>query len=187
MISKKFFFALSLVTLIFSFSCANQQLSKPLEDKNKTMNNQVAYNNDAHNFTEIQFSEGSFALSDNAKSSLQSVISQAKSKGEISDVYVLSWADQNFPSKNVDMLPPKQRDLADHRNLAIRDFLRSSRNVEVNTFNMAERPSSYSRIFDTDDNELKNSFLEAGLTTTQNSGRGINKASRSVILVKLRK
>jgi hypothetical protein len=54
------------------------------------------------------------------------------------------------------------------------------RNVNVNSYNMAERPSSFSKLFDTADSKLKNSLLEAGLSTTADKYDYASKASLSV-------
>ncbi len=185
--TQKYLFAFGFTMMIISYSCANRAVITTETEKNQSMNNSVASSAGAHNYTEIQFDEGSASLSKNAKTSLNSVIAQARKKGEISDVIVMSWADRNYPAKDLEMLPMKQRDLADKRNYVIQDYLKKSRsNLDVSAYNMAEKPSTYSRIFNTDDNELKSSFLEAGLAQNGMTDEGVSKVSRSVILVKLK-
>lgn len=138
----------------------------------------------AKNYAEIKFDEGSSTLTDSAKDSLRSVLTEARQEGKVDEVIVLSWADENYPSKELKKLSKEQRDLADQRNKNVKDYLKEMRNVDVNSYNMAERPSSFSKLFNTADSELKSSMIEAGLSTTADKADYTSKASHSVILVK---
>jgi hypothetical protein len=150
------------------------------------MTNTVAREAAAQNYVEIGFKQGSATLSESAKTSLNSIIKQTREEGKIDEVVVLSWSDEEYPSKNQKELPKKQRNLAEKRNKSIEKYVKSMRSVDVNTFNMAERPTAFSKLFNTDDTTLKESLVSAGLSTTADTGDYVNKASRSVILLKVK-
>lgn len=139
---------------------------------------------EAKKYVEIQYDEGSATLSDSAKESIKSALVKAKDEGKLDEVIVLSWADENYPSKESKKLSKQQRDLANQRNKNVKEYLESMRDVDVDAYNMAERPSAFSKLFNTADSELKNSMLEAGLSTTADKADYASKASHSVILIK---
>ena len=107
-------------------------------------------------------------------------------EGRVDEVIVLSWADQNYPSKELSKLSKEQRNLASQRNTNVKEYLKSMKDLDVKSYNMAERPSSFSKMFNTADSELKNSMLHAGLSTTADEADYASKASHSVILIKTR-
>jgi hypothetical protein len=51
---------------------------------------------------------------------------------------------------------------------------------------MAERPTAFSNLFNTADTKLKESMVTAGLSTTADSADYVNKASHSVIMIKVK-
>jgi hypothetical protein len=155
------------------------------ESDSREITGQAAQQAKAYNFVEIQFKPGSTVLTDNAKNSVNALMDQAKKEGKIDEVIVLSWADEDFPSQNLKKLSNKQRELAEKRNKVLTDFIKSGRSVSVDSHNMAERPNAISKWFNTEDNKLKKSFLEAGLPTTADSPMYPSKASHSVILIKV--
>ena len=112
------------------------------------------------------------------------MIAEPRFEGKFDEVIVLSWADENYPSKELGKLSKEQRNLADQRNKNIKEYLISMKDLDVKSFNMAERPSSFSNLFNTADSELKNSMLHAGLSTTADKADYASKASHSVILIK---
>lgn len=81
-------------------------------------------------------------------------------------------------------LSKEQRNLANQRNKNVKEYLKTMRDVDVNSYNMAERPSAFSKLFNTADSELKSSMIEAGLSTTADKADYTSKASHSVILIK---
>jgi len=102
----------------------------------------------------------------------------------VDKVIILSWADENYPSKELNKLSKEQRDLADQRNNNVKEYLQTMKDLDVNSYNMAERPSTFSKLFNTADSELKSSMIEAGLSTTADKADYSSKASHSVILIK---
>ncbi len=177
---------LSIPVLTMLASCASgEHRAGTAQGNSNPVAQVVAQDSEAQDFVEIEFGLGSAALSDAAKVSLTKVVSQAKLAGKVDEVIVLSWSDLEYPSKNATTLPREQRNLAGERNRAIKSYLQSARDVDVDTYNMAEKPNTLSKWFDTSDNQLKRAFLKAGLPTTQDSPKLEGKASRSVILVKI--
>ena len=163
----------------------SQSESKSYEEaQGRTTTAITASETGAKNYAEIKFEEGSSTLDESAKDSLRSVLSESREEGKVDEVIVLSWADENYPSKELKKLSKAQRDLADQRNKNVREYLKTMRDVDVNSYNMAERPSSFSKLFNTADSELKSSMLEAGLSTTADKADYASKASHSVILIK---
>jgi hypothetical protein len=79
--------------------------------------------------------------------SLNSIIKQSSQDGKIDEVVVLSWTDEEYPSKNKKEL---------------------------------------SKLFNTNDTTLKELMVSAGLSTTGDGSDYVNKASRSVILIKVK-
>lgn len=164
---------------------ADQRIAEKKAADERYMTSTAARETEASNYVEIGFSQGSAALTDSAKMSLNSVVEQAKREGKIEEFIVLSWSDEEYPSKNIKELPKSQRELAERRNKNIEHYVKTMKNVDVNTFNMAERPSAFAKLFNTEDTKLKESMVSAGLSTTD-SGDYVNKASRSVILIKVK-
>jgi hypothetical protein len=190
MIGQKKIFPILTLAIILATGCSHhnkvsQSDTKSYEEaKSRETTATTANEAGAKNYAEIKFSEGSSTLSDGAKDSLKSVLSEAKREGDIDEVIVLSWADENYPSRELKKLSNSQRDLADKRNTNVKDYLQMMRDVDVKSYNMAERPSSFSKLFNTADSELKSSMMQAGLSTTADKADYASKASHSVILIK---
>ena len=147
--------------------------------------NAAAKEANAHNFVEIEFTPGSSDLTENAKSSVNAVLQQARQAGTIDEVIVMSWSDREYPAKDIKKLPKAEKDLAERRNKAVESFIKSGQSLDVDKYNMAAQPNVFSKWFNTRDSRLKNSLVAAGLPTTADNLQYPSKASRSVILVKL--
>jgi len=150
-----------------------------------SVSNAAANAANAYNFVEISFEPGSTGLTESAKSSIQQVVSQAKSAGKLDEAIVMSWSDEEYPAKDVKKLPKAQRDLADSRNKAVKDYVKSIQKMDVDTYNMASQPNVLSKWFNTTDAKLKNSLTAAGLPTTADNPQYPSKASRSLVLIKV--
>ncbi|MBL7688511.1 MAG: hypothetical protein JNJ49_10790 [Bdellovibrionaceae bacterium] len=174
--------ALALALAAYS-GCANAP--RAVKDDVPSVNSSAARDAKAHDFVEIAFDQGSADLTDSAKASLSRVIEQAAKTGKIDEVIVLSWSDQEYPSAATKQLPKPQRELAGQRNKMVEQYLRNTSRVSVDTYNMAEHPTTFSKWFNTTDSKLKNSFLAAGLPTTADAPHYPSKASHSVVLVKV--
>ncbi|MCC2677911.1 MAG: hypothetical protein K0R29_487 [Pseudobdellovibrio sp.] len=151
----------------------------------RSVSNAAASQANAYNFVEISFEPGSTGLTESAKSSLRSVVEQAKAAGKLDEAIVMSWSDEEYPSKEVKKLPKYQRDLADNRNKAVKDFIKSVQKMDIDTYNMAAQPNTVSKWFNTTDARLKNSLSAAGLPTTAEQQQYPSKASHSLVLIKV--
>lgn len=139
----------------------------------------------AERFVEIEFDQGSSHLSSTAKMIINTITVDTAYAHEISDVIVISWSDQEYPSDNLKQLSKTQRELALSRNEAIKNYLKTIRSFDIDTYSMAEQPSSLSRILNNSETRLKTSLIEAGLPTTADELQFPSKASKAIILVKV--
>jgi hypothetical protein len=189
-------FLLSMLPLIaLSVGCTSsphrtnepQQSNVPAaaREDGRSISNSVAVEAKAQSFVDIEFDPGSSQLTDNAKSSLDSIIKMARHDGIIDEMIVLSWSDEEYPSKRLSKLSKSQIRLADNRNVTIERYVKSIKGMSVDSYNMAKRPDTLSKWFNTSDSKLKNSLLAAGLPTTADSNQYPSKASHSVILIKM--
>ncbi len=137
----------------------------------------------ARDFIEIKFTPGSSQLSEFQEASVKNMIDQDLDE-KTNQLIVLSWADQEYPSKKKERLSFKNRNLAGARNESIMKYIRAQgSNVVIENHNMAERPNTLAQWFNTDDNKIKSALSAAGLPTTEDMLRFPSKASHSVILI----
>ena len=139
----------------------------------------------AHDFEEIRFATGSAILTEGSKSALDRIMTKAAHSGKINEVLVMSWSDEELPAQNGRKLKKVQRDLAEKRNMAVEKYIKNGRNLRVDLYNMAEKPTIFAKWFNTSDSKLKKSFVDAGLPTTADDNQYPSKASHSVVLIKL--
>jgi hypothetical protein len=152
------------------------------EQVSRDITNKAAEEMGSNYFVEVDFQPGSEALSESAKSEIDKLLKRAGNAGEVNDVKVLSWADDEFPSKRIQKLTKRQRDLAAARNHSI-GFYIETRGFDVKAYNMAERPNRAQELFKTADARLKEKMLAAGLPTTASDPQFPSKASHAVIMV----
>ncbi len=186
--------SLAMVSFFFSVGCAGtpheMSQAEPRrtfaeEAEGKAITNQAAVDAKARHFVEIQFEPDTAALTTTSRRSLDRLVSQAQGAGKIDEVLVMSWADEEYPSRQRKQLPKAQKDLAERRNVAIKKYLTRSRISDIETYNMAARPTAFSKWFNTSDSKLKESFVAAGLPTTADDPQYPSKASHAVIFVKV--
>lgn len=148
---------------------------------------QLAAENEASYVTELTFRKGKNQLSPDAHTQLSQVLDQARAHGQIQDVKVISWADSEYPSANSRALSAGQRKLATRRNDEIKRFLKNmDRDVNVTTYNMAERPGAVSELFSTSNAHIKKSLEVAGIPNTGTRVKLPAKASKSIVMVILK-
>ena len=157
------------------------------EDKaSRKINNKLAHEAEANYFVEIEFKEGSSRLDSDSKMAINSLINRAQVNGKVDEIKVLAWADQEFPSTDRKKLSDSQRELADSRNDRVEDYIESLREgIDVDTYNMAERPTIVERWFNTSDARFKKTLVNAGIPTTADDPKYPQKASRAVVLLSL--
>lgn len=152
-----------------------------------TVADSVAHEADATYFVDVEFQKGSNKLTEQSGAAITALLNRARAAGELNDVKVLSWADEEYPSAKRKKLSRAERTLAASRNRAIETHIRDLKyGVKVEAHNMAERPSAFSRWFNTTDARFKRSLVAAGLPTTAEAAPVTGRASHSVIVVTLK-
>lgn len=145
---------------------------------------QVAVEQEASYVTEFSFNKGSANLTDTAKEDMRRMINQAKAKGDIKELKVITWGDSEYPSTNTKKLSSAEINLVKKRNKAISDYAKSiSEGIDVDTHSMAERPGALKELFNTSDAQVKKSLETAGIPTTDTAVKVPSKASKSIIMV----
>jgi hypothetical protein len=130
MMSKKSFLPFLSLAFLLATGCSHEKKVSQSETKSyeeaqsRATTAEAATEAGAKNYAEIKFDEGSSTLTDSVKKSLRSVLTEAKREGKVDEVIVLSWADENYPSKEVKKLSKEQRELANQRNKNVKDYLK---------------------------------------------------------------
>lgn len=111
----------------------------------------------------IDFDRGSNILTSGDKKEINDLIKNARNKGKIEEVKILAWADQDFSmDSDSKKAPSKAVDLADARAKAIRSYIRDTFDFsDIDSHNMAARPGMMSKLFKTEDYELKKGTYDA--------------------------
>lgn len=147
----------------------------------------VAQEIDSTYFVDVEFQKGSTALSEQSRAAISALLNRAKAEGELNDVKVLAWADEEYPSVSRKKLSKSQRALATSRHRAIEKHVKAQNlGVGVDGLNMAERPTAVERWFNTPDARFKKSLVAAGIPTTAEAAPVTGRASHAVVLVTLK-
>ncbi len=193
---KKSFVGFMVISVFCAFVVACASSTKPsdtsssdaprvpytTEQEGAAVSETTAEKIDAHSFVEIKFSKNSSKLNGESKESIRTLMTLNKmDKNKLDQVIVLAWADQEYPSEQKEKLSPKQVDLAKKRNEAISKFVKSIKNVTVETHSMAQQPSTVSDWLNTQDSKIKNSLVAAGLPTSADKMKYPSKASHALI------
>lgn len=152
---------------LIATTCCMMALSCSSTDKNKvtTTDSDASYRQAAKEkkharVATVDFDRGTPRLGMKEKQELNALIEDARSKGKIAEVKVLAWGDQDYSGEGR-TAPSSQIDLADARAKNIRTYIRDSLNFrDIDSHNMAERPGVMSKLFKTEDYELKTGTYE---------------------------
>lgn len=175
-------------------SCASKAdkvtAAEPLV-QTETVANRAAREADSAYFVDVEFAKGSSVLSESSISTISALVHRARAEGELQDVKVLSWADEEYPSASRKKLSKLQRNLAAARAKSVEAHIKTLKEgpragLKVEMHNMAERPSAVSRWFNTTDAKFKRSLVAAGLPTTAEDAPVTGRASHAVVLVTLK-
>lgn len=186
MLKNSAIFALGLgaaVAIGCSSTMKKEEASQPVTPSTETV--QAAADTQASNVAEIQFEKNSYTLSESARESLTKIVSEARKNGAIDGIKVVAWADQEYPTAQLKKLSKHDRDLAEKRAASIKNFIKTSLNEKgVQTYNMAKRPNSLSKLFNTTDTRIKTAMETAGIPQTNSATDSISgKASHAVIMI----
>lgn len=153
----------------------------------ESLANRAAREAEATYFVDVEFQKGSNQLTEQSRAAISSLLNRARAEGQVEDVKVLAWSDEEFPSSSRKKLSENQRKLADLRTRAIENHIHALKyGIQVELHNMAKRPSTVARWFNTADARFKRSLLAAGLPTTSDAGTTQALASHAVVLVVLK-
>lgn len=132
-------------------------------------------------YIDVDFGKGNTKLDDKGKLAVKAILDEAEKHGKIDEMIVLSWSDTEYPSNSVRTLSKDERKLADKRNHEIKKYVNNLdhlKRLDVDTYNMAEKPNSLSRWTKNYDHKIKASLSEQPSLPS--------KAAHSVILVKMK-
>lgn len=151
------------------------------EDVSKT--SQATAQVGAEEYMSVSFDKGSAVLSSSDKEKLRTLATRAQGNGKVDEYKVLAWADKEFPAAG-QKATRGDIELAKARAQSIERFFEDEMNssVDVEGYNMAERPGALSNLFNTSDAKVKQTFESAGAAPTATGVIG-NKASQALILV----
>lgn len=137
------------VTTDSSYSSSEKTMAGPATGAGAERTRHVA------KVAEIDFSRGGTKLSPSGKKELAAIVKDARSVGKIQEVKILAWADRDYAVAGREA-PSSDVKLADARAKEVQNYIRDSLKVtEIDSHNMAKQPGAMSRLFKTDDYELK--------------------------------
>lgn len=180
-----------LLLLLIITACSSNAVKSPNEKqtpakKPETVSiesKQLASEEESNLVTELNFQKQKAEVSPEGKENLKKLAMKAKSKGKIDSIKVITWGDQEYPSKQDEKLSKVQNNLVDQRNKAITRYLEQlDKNAKVETYSMAERPGALEKMFSSEDAQIKKSLETAGIPTTDSSVKVPRKASKSVVI-----
>jgi hypothetical protein len=160
-----------LVTSMVATACNHMSKDMPNDNGRATRAVEADY------YTTVTFQKGQTGLTDSSRKSLDAFISDARTKGEISEVKVAAWPDVPFDNhKKAPKVSSKQKDIASDRADKVKSYLKDNLNVgDVDTYTMTSPNGKISEFFGTDEAKLKTQLAsEEGDT------------SKALVMVKLK-
>lgn len=117
---------------------------------------QVAAEQGSNFVSEFRFKRGETALTEDNRQKLKAVYDRAQRKGQIKEVQIVTWADQNFPTKRKEELASDQKKLVERRNASIEKYLSQlDTDLDVKKISMAERAGALARFTASDEAKIK--------------------------------
>lgn len=133
--------------------------------------------------TEIKFDRQTANISGKDRDHLKELHNKALKKGQIEEIKVISWGDQEYPSVHEKKLSEEQEKLVEKRNATLKNYLKTIEDkAEVETISMASRPSTLNKWFSSDDARIKKSLETAGIPNTDTTVKVPGKASKSIVI-----
>jgi len=130
----------------------------------------VAAEQGANATAELTFKKASAKLPKDAAGKLRKAMKEAAAKGRVSEIKIITWADQEYPSTFKGELPEGDRSLAAARGEAVAKLLaQTAGSAQVEKISMAERPGALGNFFKTSDFRVKRSLERAGIPN-ENTG-----------------
>lgn len=137
----------------------------------------------AQEVAEVRFQNGSVELSQKDLRRLKDALHEARGAGEIEEVRIVAWADNEYPSTYTKSLPEEQQRLAESRAEKIEELLALPEGVEVKTYNMAQRPGAFESLLKSSDYRMKSALEKAGVPNTHTGVKLPSFAGKAVVMV----
>lgn len=115
---------------------------------------------------QISFGEGRTTLTQAEREEIDQLVTKFKTSDRIDEIKVLAWADREYPVQG-EKASKADITLAKKRSEAVKDYLKKVHKIsDVDTYNMAERPNSMQKLFETGSYEVKTSAEVSGAAPT---------------------
>lgn len=170
-----------LLSFLFLFSCAHQDEKKSDQTTSITPIEGTRY-------TTVIFPSGISDLDPRNKKNLQEFTRKFRQhKKKISEIKILAWADAEYPNDKKNKGTTREVILAAERAQNIKEYLQDELHEknEVDTFNMAKRPSQFSQMLENEEYKIKKSYEKSGVTGSVLSDGSISytKASKALVII----
>lgn len=170
-------------TIMF-VTCTSKPPKRAASEAVSLESKQLASEEESNYVTEISFSRASAKLSESSRAKLAAIFNEAKNKGKVVEAKVVTWADREYPSVHTEKLTKKEILLVDNRNKNIEKYLHDlNSDVDVELFSMAQRPSTMSKLFSTENARIKKSLETAGVPNTDTTVKVPGKASKAIVIL----
>lgn len=186
-------FCLLTTGLLLACSHAPETVGHAPQNENKPASQtsieakQVAAEQEAHFVTEISFKKGSKQLSETSREKLEHLLEKAQKAAPVDEIKAIAWADEEYPANKKKNLSKGQKELAQDRSKEIERFFEGrNKDLKVETYNMAERPSAFSEFMQTEGARLKDSLETSGIQTTDKKTSASSKSSKAIVMIVLK-
>ena len=180
---------LNVFMIIFSLlACAHKQQANPVSTANsaRPQTQKSAVELDHHVVSSLAFRAGQQTLTPQAAALIDRAMDEAKARGNIEQVEVAVWSDQEYPGKS-HRLPPQQVQLAQERAKNIKDYVQHLQpGVNINVHNMAEQPSALANLLNTPDADLKKKLVTLGIAPTSDQESVIGRSATALMFVRVK-
>ena len=172
-----------IISLIFIASCAHEEKKKTSADEPSNPATVAGTR-----YTTLEFSKGKSELTNASKENLKNFLAKShQTDRAINDIRILAWADTEYPANKKNNIPKSQVILASERAQGIRDYLEVDLKEEndIDAYNMARRPDLLSKMFRSDEYDVKNAFETTGTTASRLPDGSVSytKASKAIVII----
>lgn len=163
---------MKLVIFLLLIGCASDKATVPPKkiepvaqiDPTSIESKQLANEQESSYVRDVTFQRSRSSLGPTQKRALKDLFKDASAAGTVKEAKVLTWGDDEYPTKKTKKLSERDLKLVESRNSSISKFLKTlNPELKVTTVSMAERPSKWDEILSTDAARMKSSIEEAGI------------------------
>jgi outer membrane protein OmpA-like peptidoglycan-associated protein len=128
----------------------------------------------------VMFDQGASKLSAENQQTIDNLIAEAKARGSIDAIKVITWGDQaGAPGK----LPKNEQELAEKRAEELKSFVKQkTTDISVSTINMAKKPGALAELINYSNKNMRDQLERTGLAAKE-GGKG----SRAIVMVIMRR